>query len=416
MTIRAGRLSQALVNAPLALSRTARDLRFLTVGVPLHLVTAALWFGLALSLARLPPVAPLPVPLMVAAVAPLTHAERWRHRVLRGVALPRAPAPDRDRRPLAWARSPDTWRRIAYHCAVGPVLAAAELVVLGLLVGGGVGVTIYGWIWALPSSWRFNHPGYTTAAMYITVGAMLALGGASWLTGAVASLEVHLGRALLGPGRAGELARRVEDLTESRAGVIDAADAERRRIERDLHDGAQQRLVSLAVNLGLAKATLADVPEDARKVIDEAHREAKEALAELSSLVRGLHPAVLTDLGLDAALSGLAVRTPIPVRVRVAVDQRPSPAAESVAYFMVAEALTNITKHARASRAEVTVERTGALLVVTVTDDGAGGADMSAGTGLSGLAKRARSVDGALRILSPVGGPTTLTLMVPCEP
>jgi signal transduction histidine kinase len=196
--------------------------------------------------------------------------------------------------------------------------------------------------------------------------------------------------------------------------VVDAADLERRRIERDLHDGAQQRLVSLALNLGLARETLTGVPDDAMRVIVEAHEEAKEALAELRTLIRGLHPAVLEDRGLDAALSGVAARVPLPVRLRVEVEPRASSTVEAVAYFVVSEALTNVVRHARAAEVDVEVARRGDLLRVTVRDDGAGGADPSAGTGLTGLARRVRSVDGAFRITSPAGGPTTVTVELPC--
>ncbi|MDH6436041.1 signal transduction histidine kinase [Streptomyces sp. SAI-144] len=176
----------------------------------------------------------------------------------------------------------------------------------------------------------FRRAGHRTALVAAGGLALLFLGPG--LTGALVRLETRAAEVLLGPSRTEKLARRVSDLAESRAGVLDAADAERRRIERDLHDGAQQRLVSLAVNLGLARATLGDLPEDARKVIDEAHREAKEAIAELNNLVRGLHPAVLEDRGLDAALSGVAARLPIPVRVAVDLPQRPSPTVEAIAY------------------------------------------------------------------------------------
>jgi signal transduction histidine kinase len=195
--------------------------------------------------------------------------------------------------------------------------------------------------------------------------------------------------------------------------LIEAVDAERRRIERDLHDGTQQRLVSLAVNLGLAIATRPDLPSDAREVIARAHLEAKEAIAELNDLVRGLHPAVLEDRGLDAALSGLAARTPLPVRLRVNLEERVAPSVESVAYFVISEALTNATKHADAMRAEVIVRRVGEVLRVRVTDDGLGGAD-AAGTGLTGLAKRVGSLDGTFHVSSPVGGPTTITAELPC--
>jgi signal transduction histidine kinase len=243
---------------------------------------------------------------------------------------------------------------------------------------------------------------------------VLVLAAALWLSGGLARAETRLATALLGPDRADRLQHRVTDLAESRAGVVDAADAERRRIERDLHDGAQQRLVSLAVNLGLAKATLTGLPEEARQVIDHAHAEAKEAIAELSNLVRGLHPAVLEDRGLDAALSGLATRVPVPVRVRVTMERRPPPAVESVAYFVVSEALTNVTKHSQATQAGVTVQCTAAVLRVAVTDNGTGGADPAAGSGLTGLAQRVRSVDGTLGIESPPGGPTTITAELPC--
>lgn len=238
----------------------------------------------------------------------------------------------------------------------------------------------------------------------------------SVLAAALVRLESQVVPTLLGRSREEDLARRVEDLTESRAGAVDAADAERRRIERDLHDGAQQRLVSLALNLGIAKATLVDLPPEAREVIDTAHREAKEAIEELSSLVRGLHPAVLDELGLDAALSGLAARAPLTVRLRTDLPRRPPPAIEAVAYFVVSEALTNVAKHAReATRADVTVTRLGGILRVVIEDDGLGGADPGKGSGLTGLAQRVRSVDGTFRMSSPVGGPTMMSVDLPCQ-
>jgi len=227
-------------------------------------------------------------------------------------------------------------------------------------------------------------------------------------------LDRRAGRALLGPSRSAELAMRVESLAQSRAGVVDAADAERRRIERDLHDGAQQRLVSLAMNLGLARETLSNLPEPARRVIADAHEEAKAALTELRDLVRGLHPAVLEDRGLDAALSGIAARTPLPVRLSVDVSKRASPVTEAVAYFVVSECLANVARHALASAAEVCVRRAGSVLTVVVTDDGVGGADPSAGTGLASLAQRASSVDGTMTIDSPPGGPTAIRVELPC--
>ena len=238
-----------------------------------------------------------------------------------------------------------------------------------------------------------------------------------WIVSAAVRMDTRVASDLLGPSRAEKLAQRVAKLTESRAGAVDAADVERRRIERDLHDGAQQRLVSLAMNLGLARATLADeLSEPARRALQEAHEEAKEALTELRELVRGLHPVVLEDRGLDAALSGIAARSPVPVRLTVDVPRRVSPTVEAVGYFIVSEALANVNKHTRATAVQVDVRLDGTVLRITVTDDGIGGADASRGTGLTGLAQRAASVDGSFGISSPLGGPTTIKVDLPCEP
>ncbi|MEU1373126.1 sensor histidine kinase [Streptomyces triculaminicus] len=309
-----------------------------------------------------------------------------------------------------------SWRQVRYHLVSGPLIAAGGACVLTLWAASAVAATVYVWVWALPPETRLAEAGYAVQAGYLTAAGLAGLYAAAWLSGALVRLDARIAPDLLGPSPADRLRRRVEEVTEARAGVVDAADAERRRIERDLHDGAQQRLVSLAVNLGLAKVTMPDLSEDARKVIDEAHREAKEAIAELQDLVRGLHPAVLEDRGLDAALSGLAERAPLPVRVRVDLAERPAPAIEAVAYFVVSEALTNVVKHARAAGAEVRVERAGGILIVVVSDDGVGGADPSGGTGLAGLAKRVASVDGTFSISSPEGGPTVVTVELPCAP
>ena len=162
----------------------------------------------------------------------------------------------------------------------------------------------------------------------------------------MARVDETLARALLGPSRNEELALRLESLTRSRAAIVAATDAERRRIERDLHDGAQQRLVSLAMNLGMARARFRDVPEPVDRMIAEAHEEALLALSEVREFIRGLHPAVLNDRGLDAALSGLAARAPLPVRLTVDMPQPAAPSVEAVAYFIVSEAITNVVKHA----------------------------------------------------------------------
>ncbi|MFE9097787.1 histidine kinase [Streptomyces sp. NPDC007264] len=393
-----------------ALLRARRDTGFVAAGIPLHLALASQWvWGVAIVLkANAWAVVPIPFALFLVGVPALTVVQRHRYRALLGVDVPRlTPTPERwwPRRALRWLSSAQTWRQVGYHLLLGPLLAAMELLVLAAWAAAVAGATAFGYASALP----------VDQASFCTVGGVVLLCSAPWLAGATARTEARLAPALLGPSRNERLRQRVEHLVESRTDLIEAVDSERRRIERDLHDGTRQRLVSLAVNLGLARATLTDLPDDARTAIDEAHREAKEAIAELNDLVRGLHPAVLEDRGLDAALSGLTARVSLPVGLRVDIGERAAPVVESVAYFVVSEALTNVTKHARATRAEVTVERIGKVLRVNVTDDGIGGADASAGSGLNGLAKRVGSVDGTFRVSSPAGGPTTLTVELPCE-
>ncbi|MFI0979263.1 sensor histidine kinase [Streptomyces sp. NPDC021093] len=390
-------------------ARLRRDLAFLAAGALLHLLTASLFLWATTQAVGLldgssdaaPYVLPVVLALILVAGFALTGAQRWRFRELCGVEMPRLR--------FAVAR-----RQFAYHWLVGPCLAVLELAVLALALLAVAGTTVYAWEWLLPVDVRTAHPGYTTWSAFVMVGGIAALFAVPPSAGALVRLEQRITPALLRDDRAESLKQRVSDLTESRAGAVDAADAERRRIERDLHDGAQQHLVSMALNLGIAKATLKDLPPEAQQVIDEAHRAAKESIEELNNLVRGLHPSVLDELGLDPALSGLAARAPFPVRLRVDVPERAAPAVEAVAYFVVSEALTNIAKHARATRAEVTVTRLGGILRVIVTDDGTGGADPRGGTGLRGLAQRVSSVDGVFRLSSPTGGPTVMTVELPC--
>jgi signal transduction histidine kinase len=197
--------------------------------------------------------------------------------------------------------------------------------------------------------------------------------------------------------------------------VVDSAETERRRIERDLHDGAQQRLVALAMNLGAARERLEDNPIRARELVTEAHDEAKAALKDLRDLVRGIHPVILEDRGLDAALSAVVARSPVPVSLQIDVAPRPSALVESMAYFVVAEALTNVARHSEATEAHVTILRAGDRLVVEVRDNGIGGATADNGTGLAGLRGRVAALDGTMDVISPSGGPTTLLVEVPCR-
>ncbi|MFD9792175.1 histidine kinase [Streptomyces sp. NPDC059070] len=388
-----------------------RNTAFSVAGVPLALPAAGAITYMVIAPGHTPSAL-----LFVLVLSPLlTVLQRSRFWSLLGLDVPRVARRNRrlSRRGLVERlRSESTWRQYGYHLLVAPLAAAAGVLVVCAWAAGIGGALVFSWVWALPLGAPL--PGWTDSYVLFTVGGVLLLLTTPWFAAAAARLDAHAAAVLLGPNRAKELERRVETLAESRAGVLDAADAERRRIERDLHDGAQQRLVSLAMNLGLARATLTDLPPEARAVIDEAHREAKEAIEELNNLVRGLHPAVLEDRGLDAALSGIAARAPLPVELTVDIDRRPSPTVEAVAYFVVSEALANVAKHAAATRCSVRVRRHEDLLRVTVSDNGCGGADAAGGTGLRGLVKRVGSVDGTIRINSPLGGPTVITVELPC--
>jgi signal transduction histidine kinase len=357
----------------------------------------------------------------------LSQIHRHRLRTTAGIDIPPQPT-IQDRITVqglvATARSQATWRQLGYHVLAAPALAVAATIAIGTWLAALLCAFEYLWAWGLPSDALFRQATYPNGevslphvgpvGVYLTLAGIAGLFVAPWLTAGVAALDVRAARALLGTSRAEELEHRVERLTQTRAGVVDAADAERRRLERDLHDGTQQRLVSLAINLGMARVN-ATTTQEARQALAEAHEEAKAALAELRDLIRGLHPAVLEDRGLDAALSGVAARMPIPVRLSVELPRRPAPVIEAVAYFVVSEGLANIAKHAQASQAEVVVQRIGDRLHIIVSDDGVGGADPARGTGLAGLARRAESVDGDFDVFSPPGGPTLLSVDLPCS-
>ncbi|MEV8096624.1 sensor domain-containing protein [Kitasatospora sp. NPDC085879] len=257
--------------------------------------------------------------------------------------------------------------------------------------------------------------GFTLTLVLVVVGWPVL----PWAMRGLAAVERMLVGALLCPNA---LTERVRELEEDRGAVVDTAAADLRRIERDLHDGAQARLVALAMDLGLAKEHLYEsrTPEDvagAARMVDAAHGEVKIALQELRNLARGIHPAVLTDRGLDAALSSVAARCTVPGGVKVNVDlkgsERPDAAVEGIAYFTVSELLTNVSKHAGARTATVDVWRSGDRLMLTVRDDGRGGADPLRGTGLAGLTERVGAVDGVFLVESPAGGPTSVTVELP---
>jgi len=234
----------------------------------------------------------------------------------------------------------------------------------------------------------------------------------------LADLEADWSAALLKPSPQALLAARVDELTATRAGAIAAHEAELRRIERDLHDGAQAHLVSLSMRIGLARRAYDHRPETARRLLDEAQEQAEEALAELRHVVRGIHPPILSDRGLVGAVRALAASSGLDVVVNVvglADDGPRAPAAvEAAAYFAVAEALTNAAKHSGSVRASVRLERLRNAVRVVVRDEGAGGADEAGGTGMIGIRRRVAALDGTVTVTSPEGGPTAVTVELPC--
>jgi signal transduction histidine kinase len=326
------------------------------------------------------------------------------------------------RRARVLAGDPATWKDLTYLILLFPLGIVWFVVTTTLWSFGLGGLTAPLWYW-IPSSGEvalfsngdrsyFVLDTLPEALLACLVGAALCV-VAAWAVKAMATAHGALALALLGPSDS-QLRARVEALQASRDRAVDSAEAERRRIERDLHDGAQQRLVALAMDLGMARAKLETDPAAATALVGEAHEEAKRALAELRDLARGIHPAVLADRGLDAAISALAARSPVPVGVDVTAGRLPGP-VESAAYFVVAEALANAAKHAVASEIGVRITRHRDLLIVEVIDDGVGGADPARGTGLRGLADRVAAVDGHLAITSPAGGPTVIRAELPCE-
>ncbi|WAL64636.1 sensor domain-containing protein [Amycolatopsis cynarae] len=316
---------------------------------------------------------------------------------------------------MSWLRTryteAATWRALGYGClalTLIPVLygvALSTVVLVGsflaapVLVSGGTPVAL-GWA-------RVATPGQ---ALPFALAGLALLPAVPYLLGLLAGTHAAMARALLTTTARAELV----EMSRSRARLVDAFEAERRRIERDLHDIAQQRLVGLTLHLGLARL---DLPpgSPAAGALAGAHEQAKRLMAELRDLIHGIHPQVLTDLGLPAALPALADRAGIPVAVRVDLPERPPRQVETTAYFVTAEALANIGKHSGASAAEVSVRRDGDLLVVEITDNGRGGATPGRGSGLTGLADRIAVVDGRLWLSSPVGGPTVLRAELPCR-
>jgi signal transduction histidine kinase len=314
------------------------------------------------------------------------------------------------------------WKEIVYFLILLPVELVACVLLFFTWAGAALLATLPLYVDRLPGGTAemvgFEIGQGPVSVLACLVGLTLLAVGAPWLTIGVRQTDRWIAARLLGPsGSADELERlgqHAKEAEASRSAAVDTAEAERRRIERDLHDGAQQRLVSLAMDLGMANDRFETDPEGARALVEDAHGEALAALSELRQLVRGLHPAIIEDRGLDAALSAVVARVPVPVDLQVDVGDRPPAPIESAAYFVVSEALTNITRHSQATRAVVTIARRGDRLAIDITDDGVGGADPERGTGLAGLQERVKGVNGWMTVLSPEGGPTTVLVELPC--
>jgi signal transduction histidine kinase len=297
---------------------------------------------------------------------------------------------------------PATWRDVAW-ILLNPWLGA-------VLAGGSAAAIVYGIFgMALPHG-STQLAGVISHPLY---GILLAVSGfvaAPWLLRGYGEFT----RSLLGPTRHAELAQRVSHLAQTRSDAIDTGAAEMRRIERDLHDGAQARLVAMGMTLDAAGQLIDTNPAAAQALLTEARDNSVKALAELRDLVRGIHPPVLADRGLLDAVRALALDSPLQVRVTNELPGRPPVPVESAAYFAVSELLANVAKHAEARRVWIDIRHDGGVLRIGVTDDGCGGADPAGGTGLSGIERRLAAFDGVLAVSSPPGGPTVVNMEIPC--
>ncbi len=352
-------------------------------------------------------------------------AERYRAELVYGDRIP-VPTIPRSTRESGFTRflhnqwllvsSAPFWRSTAHHFIK---------ITLGFVIVGGTVVGMCGGILGIFSAINPDGiPGLFIGAgdsglgrIGVAIGSLIILASSAAILWFAPYLDRALDRSLLPPPRTAALQAEVTELDRARMAGIDAAAAERLRIERDLHDGAQPRLVALTMTLGLAKSKIDTDPERAKELVAEAHAEAKGIVTELRQLARGIHPAVLTDRGLDAAVSALAGRSPIPVEVDVRLGGRIEREAEAVAYFVVAECLTNIAKHSGATAAKVLIAPTEAGVQIVVTDNGHGGARIDRSgrhTGIAGLVDRVEAARGTLNLTSPAGGPTTIVVEVPC--
>ncbi|MBB5822765.1 signal transduction histidine kinase [Streptosporangium becharense] len=410
------------------LSRVGTDTRYLLAGFPL----AVVWFavmvtGFAAGIGTVVVWVGVPILAMTLMLARgfADVERRWLPEVLgRPVARPRyRPAPEgagwfrRMANPLTNGQS---WLDLLHGIVAFPIAVVTFVLTVTWWAGTILGLTypLYGWIVAaIPGNdgGLAHLLGLGGTAVDVVINTVIGVLFALTLPVVVRSaalLQAGLGRAML-TGVA-ELHERIDDLAEGRAAAVSAEANALRRLERDIHDGPQQRLVSLAMDLSRAQRQLKRDPQAVQEMLDQAITSTRETLDELRALSRGIAPPILSDRGLTPALAALAGRSPIPVELDVQVTGRFTAAIENTVYFVTAESLANAAKHSRATVCTVTLSRTGDTLMLTVGDDGVGGAHVAKGHGLSGLADRLRAVDGELTVDSPVGGPTVIVAEVPC--
>jgi len=390
---------------------------YVVTGLPLGLIWGVVMLGglaTGLGLSFLLFGIPLLAAIGVARLG--SNTERVRAALVLGAPIDRPPRPIARGKFLArWrTRLSDRalWKEVGYMLALGPVGVISGALTIALWSTVVAALASPAVASAAPPQSLLG--GVSAAGFVLVVGGGLLLAVvATAVTHGLAVGGTAIARGLLAPDERAILAARVTTLEATRAAAVESADARLRRLERDLHDGAQHRLAFIAMEHDRARSKHADDPEGASELLARAHEESKRAMVELRDLVRGIHPSVLTDRGLDAAVSGLAERCPVPVDVEVRLEDRPPDAVETGAYYVVAEALTNVGKHAQANRATVEIRRDDGRLVVEVRDDGRGGAARVSGSGLEGLAQRVEALDGTLNIDSPTGGPTVITAELP---
>jgi signal transduction histidine kinase len=402
------------------LSRGWADFVYVSAGLPLGLawcIALNVLLALGISLA----IVTIGIPLLALTMVLWrwgADTERQRAALVLGepIARPRRAVPASSRwldRLMAPVRDRTTWRDLGYMWLLGPVGIVAGSVSIALWSAAFAALLAPVAAGSAPDGSLLDELGALGLVAVVVASVPIAV-LAGIVTRALAAGCGALAQALLANDDRTELAERITSLEASRSGAVESADARLRRIERDLHDGAQHRLAYIAMELGRARSKLPSDPHAVDALLADAHDESKRAMRELRDLVRGIHPSVLSDRGLDAALSGLAERASVPVQIRGALQDRLPPAVETAAYYVVAESLTNVGRHSGASRANVDLQRADGELVVTIRDDGQGGARRRPGSGLEGLAQRVEALDGTLEVDSPEGGPTTITARMPC--